>query len=158
MCGCEAHQTSLAKCNCMCEDHDKNFEPSVVILRKAIRELSDRLWVVEDELDSSHSTFTALAARATFAEGRDLPPDVWDRFGTRWSAVRVNNDLLWEGRGRRRTLEKVDEHYGPLTPTSPLAEDQEPLPDAGKDKDVEPCPKCGHYRDTPNHELGCEPK
>lgn len=95
---------------------------------------------------------------AAFAEGRDLPPDMWDRYGTRWTCKGRygSNDLLWEsvqtmplGHKRIVTIRGTDlEASGPFTSKSPLAEDQEPLPDTGEAKDVRVSPHVGRETAT----------
>ena len=97
----------------------------------------------------------ALRGPITWAErSKDeiaLPADKWDRFGIRWSATRAvwhdgRGDVEWMsskpiGGGATRPAVMTGtelEARGPFTETSPLAEDQEPDPDAGKDTDAVP--------------------
>ena len=68
MCECEAHQTNLTKCECMCEDHDNNFEPSVVIVRKAVRAQAKQIY------DLQHDMGQAMNAIGK-GENKDVEPE-----------------------------------------------------------------------------------
>ena len=78
-----------------------------------------------------------------YDEALPLPPDKWDRLGVRWSAFWESGKMYWRAdtQAGRLVLAHKDpalERRGPFTETSPLAEDQEPDPDAGKDTDAQP--------------------
>lgn len=221
MCSCELHQSYVGNCTCVCDAHDRYFDSGVVILRKAIRSLNDRLYSLGQEVanlpqpveatlevaDDNYvrgisASVDRLIDRVTAIENHDLnkildrldkmedrlsppetktglseasirameatslPPDMWDRFGVRWTCKGRygNNDLLWEsvqkmplGRERIVTIRGTDlEASGPFTSKSPLAEDQEPMPDASENKDVDPADPLYKYKrpHTPRDTCG----
>lgn len=176
MCNCELHDssTALAHCTCICEEHDRFFESSIVVLRKAVRELNHSVHGLQQDMGRAMTAIKEIQERLSPPETmagpkiegndtnywppnphseRDLLPDMWDRYGVRWTCKgrvtteRGTSDLIWQsvqrapGGSNERTVTRTGielEHRGPFTSKSPLAEDQEPLPDVNKYKDVEP--------------------
>lgn len=105
-----------------------------------INDLDRRLKAVEERLSPPETTGLSEASIrameeksptkappvediAAFAEGRDLPPDMWDRYGVRWTPVLVGDKLAWDNGGKLRDFDEISKR-GPFTEKSPLAEDQ----------------------------------
>jgi hypothetical protein len=107
-----------------------------------LKRVNDRLSPPEKEAGLRLPDMTDEEYRKAVVEAvSDLPPDMWDRFGVRWTPVLVGDKLAWDSGGRLRDFDEVSKR-GPLTLKSPLAEDQEPLPDVG-----ETHPDNDHWKD-----------
>lgn len=124
----------------------------------------DRVDAIEERLSPPETvSLSEMSIRAMEEKSRTkgLPPDVWDRYGVRWTCKgrapvpgRNTDDFLWEAvvpahKGGERIAQMLGENLealrGPFTETSPLAEDQEPLPDAGEAKDADPDDEDGEW-------------
>lgn len=130
------------------EDHNKRMAGIENLLSRITRADPDFVRGIAASLDRIIDRVDSLEERLSppeeaASEYPALPDPLWDRYGVKWTPVRVNGELRWDAvidgeheRWSRKDLE--DSRRGPFTSKSPLAEDQEPLSDAGEAKDVEP--------------------
>ena len=148
MCSCELHDssTALAQCSCICKEHDRFFPGDFVILRKAVRSANDRIYALQKAQEKDYERVTMIAddvqGRIAGVENAlsRLQQDMGQTMTNIKAADTAISGIYHRLRGVEDELTSVNERLSPPEKEAafPLAEDQEPLPDVGENKDVEP--------------------
>lgn len=70
MCGCDAHQSELSPCTCLCDEHDKHFDRGVIIVREALRHQASETYRLQQQM--GNVTHRLRRVEETDSKRRDL--------------------------------------------------------------------------------------